>query len=113
MVLSEWAMPDEILEAKIEEAELEGWEVAEVKEHVAIMKKRSFGSLKVHIPLLLTLGVGNLIYALYRFVRPKKIKLVGKPQEAKMREKQKEKQKQKEELAKTSRETMRTFRKFF
>ena len=106
-------MPDGTLQAKIEEAELDGWKVVEQKEHVAVMKKRSFGSLKWHLPLLLTFGVGNILYALYRFLRPKKMKLHGRPQEEMKREEMKEQQKMKREKDKNTREAMRTFRKFF
>ncbi|NHN50014.1 hypothetical protein G9464_20815 [Halostella sp. JP-L12] len=105
---------DKTLKAKIETAELDGWKVAEKKEHTAVVKKRSLGSLKWHfVFLVFTLGIGNILYALYRLIRPKKMVLHGAPQEEMKKEAMKAKREQQKEAAKNTRETMRTLRKFF
>lgn len=79
----------------------------------AYIKKRSLGSLKMHILIFIftfyTFGIMNVLYALYRIIRPKKVpvKIEGREAEA-----LKEERKIKEEEGKTAREAMRTGRKF-
>lgn len=56
--------------AEIEEAQANGWEIKSQKRNSVVMKKTDWGSWKVHAPLFITMGVGNLIYGLWRrFVR--------------------------------------------
>jgi hypothetical protein len=58
-------------EAKIEEMEYAGWKVIEQNEHTILLEKRPFGSLKMHAVVFVltgwwTLGIGNVIYAMYK-----------------------------------------------
>lgn len=61
---------EERLARKIEDAEIEGWEVDERHGDRVIMAQRSYGSLKAHLLVLLltvwfTFGLGNVVYAAY------------------------------------------------
>lgn len=66
---------EEILEAKIEKAEYEGWTIIEEKKHTVLLEKKSFGSLKMHILILIltvwwSLGAVNILYAIYKYLSP-------------------------------------------
>jgi cell division septal protein FtsQ len=105
---------DPTLQAKIKQAKSEGWKIAKKKEHMAVMKKRSIGALKWHLFFLIfTMGIGNIPYALYRLIRPKKMVVKGAPQEELKKEALKAQREKQKEQAKNARETMRTIRKFF
>ena len=70
--------PDPLRE-EIEEAEAEGWTVAKERDDWALLKRPHWGRKRWHLVFLLTLGLGNVLYAPYkRFIRPDK-KLVGDP----------------------------------
>lgn len=69
---------EEILEAKIEKAEYEGWTVSEQKTHTILLEKQSFGSLKAHVVVAIltawwSFGIGNILYALYKYLKPEKM----------------------------------------
>lgn len=71
---------EEILEAKIEKAEYDGWAVSERKKHTVLLEKQSFGSLTAHAVIAIltawwTFGIGNLLYALYKYLKPAKMVL--------------------------------------
>lgn len=121
------------LDAKIEIAEVDGWEVTERKQNIAVMKKETWGSFKLHLLVVVltgwwTFGVGNLLYALYRRrFKPKKLVLEGystqeelngaqkQANEAQKRatEQAREQRLANKEAAKNTREAVRTVRKFF
>lgn len=56
---------------RIRDAQEAGWELDEQRDHSATLAKRGWGSWKIHIPLFVTFGIGNLIYGCWRrFVSP-------------------------------------------
>ena len=59
--------------SEIEAAQAEGWQVKSQNSDSVVMTKKAWGSWKVHVPLFITFGVGNLIYGLWRrFISPHK-----------------------------------------
>ena len=62
-------MSNEDLRRKIEAAEQEGWKVEDETIGKAMMVRREYGSLKMHLIILVltcwSFGVGNLVYLAY------------------------------------------------
>lgn len=59
----------EMLQRKIDDAKVEGWALHQEQGDRAVMIKRKWGSVWLHIVLLIfTLGVGNVVYWLYKYV---------------------------------------------
>lgn len=57
--------------SEIEAAQADGWEVESQNAHSATLAKANWGSWKIHVPLFITLGAGNLLYGVWRrFVSP-------------------------------------------
>jgi len=74
-------LQEERLKRRIEDAEIEGWELDKRQGDRAILKNRSYGSLKAHLLVALltiwwTLGLGNVIYAAYVYFTKADTKVV-------------------------------------
>lgn len=69
------------LQTKIEDAEVEGWELEERQGDRAVMIRRRTGSLVAHIILFIfvgwwTLGLANIVYFLYKYFVQKDKKVI-------------------------------------
>lgn len=64
-------MENEALQRKVEDAQTEGWSVGSERSDSVVMIKRKYGSLGGHILVAIltcwTLGVGNALYAAYKY----------------------------------------------
>lgn len=63
---------NENLQQKVEDARVEGWEVNQEQGDRVVMVKRKYGTLGGHVLVALltiwwTLGLGNVIYAAYKY----------------------------------------------
>lgn len=60
---------NEMLQRKIDDAEVEGWSLHQEQGDRAVMIKRKWGSIWIHAVLLIfTFGVGNVIYWAYKYI---------------------------------------------
>jgi len=67
----------ELLEEKIEDLEDQGWTLMEGKPNRVEMRYFATGSLLVHVILLIfTVGIGNILYAGFRFARSSETRIV-------------------------------------
>lgn len=70
---------NEDVQAEIDALTADGWAVTKERAEWAELKKRHWGHRRIHVLLLLTAGVGNVIYAPYkRFISPDR-QFVGDP----------------------------------
>ncbi|DAC85279.1 hypothetical protein QIT48_gp01 [Haloterrigena jeotgali icosahedral virus 1] len=69
------------LQRKIEDAQIEGWEIQEERNDSAVMIRRKKGTLTAHILIFLllgwwTIGLANLLYLCYKYFVDKEKKVV-------------------------------------
>lgn len=67
-------MKSDQFQRRVEDEEVEGWDVKEDGDERVVMVKRNYGSLGGHVLVALltiwwTIGLGNVVYAAYKYVK--------------------------------------------